>query len=157
MHDMKTLKRSANAMIKLEEIETLIPTPAQSPAKRLRLNSYESPNSNQSSIASDDSFVVEVRKKPAKRRGRPPKTEPTVLSPTMSKNMSEEDWKYMVMRTKNNEASRRSRQNRRGQETEIFKEARELEENYEKLIKQENDLKKECNRWRRAVMRLAQL
>lgn len=157
MLDTKTLKRSADNLIKLEDIESLILTPAPSPAKRSRSDSYESPGSNCSN-SSDDSFTPTVTKKSTgKRRGRPPKTETEVLSPSKFPPMKDSDWKYVVMRHKNNEASRRSRLQRKGKETKIFTEAQLLEQDYDRLIKEEHELKKECAKWRRALMRLAVL
>lgn len=151
MLDTKTLKH------KLEDIQSLILTPAPSPAKRSRANSYESPGSNCSN-SSDESFTpTNAKKTSGKRRGRPPKTDADLPSPSAFKDMDEADVKYVMMRYKNNEASRRSRLNRKGKESKIFVEARLLEADYDRLVKKEQELENECAKWRRALMRLAVL
>lgn len=155
MLDTKSLKRAAE--IKIEDLQSFILTPASSPAKRSRADSYESPGSNCSN-SSDESFEpTVVQKSTGKRRGRPPKTEPEVFSPSQLKLMSAEDVKYALMRHKNNEASRRSRLNRKGKETKIFTEAEILQHEHERLVKEDIELQRECEKWRRAVMRLAVL
>lgn len=142
-------KRPAHITIKLEDLESMIPTPAATPAKRSR----------QCSVYSEDSCSTTSTNSPAtpKRRGRPPKTGPTVLSPTQLKSLSELDRKYAEMRNKNNEASRRSRQNRRGKETEIFTEAQRLQHKNDELTASFTSIDRERDIWRRAVLRMAQL
>lgn len=150
-----------NCENKFKDIFTMIPTPAPTPIKRSRQSSYDSPNSVQSMTstnASDDSFAsTSTNVTPVKRRGRPPKTGPTVLSPSQFKHLSEVDRKYIEMRNKNNEASRLSRLNRKGKETEIMKAARILEETHSRLEKQEKEVDKEIEKWRKFLLRLAEL
>lgn len=153
MIEVQSLKRSAVVL----DLDSLL-TPDTSPSKRSRQNSYESPNSVQSMSSWDDdtsSMTSSQPPKPAKRRGRPPKTEPTPLSPSQFQHLSETDYKYMEMRVRNNEASRRSRLNRKDKETQIMMEATKLESNHRNLVKEEEYLTNECAKWRRAVMRLA--
>lgn len=59
------------------------------------------------------------------------------------------------MRNKNNEASRRSRINRKDREHQIEAEARELESEYSTLAEEEKILLKQVAKWRQAVMKLA--
>ncbi|KAG4068311.1 hypothetical protein HA402_007831 [Bradysia odoriphaga] len=135
------------------DLESIINEQCPTPTKRRRVNSYDNPGSVQSvtsTIVSDDSS------RPApKRRGRPPKTTSTIPSPSLYKDLSESDWKYLEMRNKNNEASRRSRINRKDRESKIEAEARELETEYNTLAKEEKTLLKQVAKWRQAVMKLA--
>lgn len=64
--------------------------------------------------------------------------------------------KYMAMRNKNNEASRRSRINRKDREHQIESEARQLENEHKLLAEEEKVLIKQVAKWRQAVMKLAQ-
>lgn len=75
----------------------------------------------------------------------------------MYKNLSESDWKYLEMRNKNNEASRRSRINRKDREHQIESEAQKLESEYKILAEEEKKLLRQVARWRNAVMKLAQI
>lgn len=137
-------------------MEAIINEQCPIPTKRRRINSYENPGSVQSvtsTIVSDDSSTVPA----PKRRGRPPKTECTLPSPSLYKHLSESDWKYMEMRNKNNEASRRSRINRKDREHQIESEARELENEFRILSEEEKSLLKQVAKWRSAVMKLAQI
>lgn len=140
-------KRPASVMIKLEDLEAMIPTPSDTPMKRSR----------QCSVFSEDSYSTCDSPSTPKRRGRPPKTEATVLSPSVYKNLSDLDRKYLEMRNKNNEASRRSRQNRRGKETKVMTEAMKLEAKNTQLTVQFANLEREQKIWRRAVLRMARL
>lgn len=89
------------------------------------------PGSVQSSVSSDYDSLP-------KRRGRPPKP---VISYAQSssgddKNLNEDE-KYRELRDKNNEASRRSRQNRKQRETKLESEANELIRKNKKLAAEE--------------------
>lgn len=135
--------------------------------KRRRLNSYDNPSSVQSAtstIGSDDmsmpassraSTPASASSSAPKRRGRPPKTTPTPLSPGQLKHMNESDLRYFQMRNKNNEASRRSRVNRKDREQQIEDEAQELESRYAELQNKERTLERDCKKWKDAVMKLA--
>lgn len=63
----------------------------------------------------------------------------------------------MEMRNKNNEASRRSRINRKDREHQIEFEARQLDDEYRILAEEEKALLKQVAKWRNAVMKLAQI
>lgn len=135
--------------------------------KRRRQNSYDNPSSVQSAtstIESDDmsmpatsraSTPASASSSAPKRRGRPPKTTPTPLSPSQLRHMNESDLRYFQMRNKNNEASRRSRVNRKDREQQIEDEAQDLESRYAELQNKERTLERDCKRWKNAVMKLA--
>lgn len=152
MFENNPLKRRACVI----DLDSLL-TPASSPIKRSRQNSYESPNSVQSMSSYDDDVSVtsSMPPRPAKRRGRPPKTESIPLSPSLYPHLNDSDYKYLEMRIRNNEASRRSRMHRKDKEEQIMYEAEKLEANHRELVKVEEKLTQECAQWRRAVMRLA--
>ncbi|XP_050088688.1 uncharacterized protein LOC126572973 [Anopheles aquasalis] len=96
--------------------------------------------------------------KPPKRRGRPPKTPGgTVRDRSAYQHLSEADWRYREQRDKNNEASRKSRINRKDRELKLEAEADELSEKHRKLSFDEKRLQRECQKWRKAVMKLALL
>lgn len=137
------------------DLEGIIKEHSPVPIKRRRIDSYDNPGSVQSitsTTVSEDSSAA-----PTKRRGRPPKTSCTLPSPSMYKHLPESDWKYMEMRNKNNEASRRSRINRKDREHQIETEAKQLENEYILLEKEERILIKQVAKWRSAVMKLAQI
>lgn len=128
-------------------------TRASSPSTSIS-SEYINPSSVQSAT-SDDSFTPNSR--PAKRRGRPPKPVPTLLDENELANLSPEDKRYRELRNKNNEASRRSRLNRKDREGQLEDEARLLEEQFDRLEHEEQKLITKCARWRDAVMKLALL
>lgn len=140
-------KRPAIQPLRMEDLETMLPTPSATPLKRSRQNS----------VFSEDSYSTISGTHSPKRRGRPPKTESTVLSPSQLKNFNEVERKYMEMRNKNNEASRRSRQNRRGKETQVMTEAMKMEMKNMELVTSLGEVIRERDVWRRAVLRMAQL
>lgn len=90
-----------------------------------------------------------------KRRGRPPKSHSTPISPTQLLNMSAEDARYFQMRDKNNEASRRSRLNRKGREQQNTDVADKLEALNRQLVAREQRLETLCRVWKQRVMQLA--
>ncbi|XP_035789140.1 uncharacterized protein LOC118465235 [Anopheles albimanus] len=96
--------------------------------------------------------------KPPKRRGRPPKTPGgTLRDRSAYQHLSEADWRYREQRDKNNEASRKSRINRKDRELKLEAEADELSDKHRKLSFDEKRLQRECQKWRKAVMKLALL
>lgn len=123
-------------------------TRASSPSTSV-FSDYINPSSV-ASTSSDDSFVA-----PKKRRGRPAKPVSALLDPNEIAALSNEEQKYRELRNKNNEASRRSRLNRKVHETQLDREANELMEDYRRLEVQEQKLVKRCERWRQAVFQLA--
>lgn len=160
--EMIDVKNSVN--IKLEDIiERACPTPIPTP-KRSRENSFEQIGetsmssfgrlsrkrriSSRASIASD----IEQTKRP---RGRPPKTEPTVISPTVRKELDPEKLKYLESRLKNNEASRRSRLNRKGKEGKIFDELKYQEDRHQRLTLIDANLDRQVDNWKKKVLKLA--
>lgn len=76
---------------------------------------YSPPSSDSFDSSSCSSTTITPPSAP-KRRGRPPKTETRPISPTELQNMDASDARYVLMRNKNNEASRRSRINRKDRE-----------------------------------------
>lgn len=148
MPDVAQITNRKRSAIQIEDIEAMIPTPSATPMKRSRQNSAQSNDS----FSTTSSTIFSP-----KRRGRPPKTEATPISPSVYKHLNENDRKYLEMRNKNNEASRRSRQNRRGKETHVMTEAMKLEQRNKELTSTFEKLDKLRHIWRRAVIRLAKI
>lgn len=92
---------------------------------------------------------------PARARGRPPKPVLFELSEAEYKHLTKDDWKYIEKRSKNNEASRRSRLRRKVKETQLDRSARLLEEKYWGLMEQDIRLQYEIECWRKAIQKLA--
>uniref|UniRef100_A0A182W4L1 BZIP domain-containing protein n=1 Tax=Anopheles minimus TaxID=112268 RepID=A0A182W4L1_9DIPT len=113
--------------------------------------------SSASSVCGDSSSDVSSSAKAPKRRGRPPKVAGTVRDRSQYQHLSEADWRYREQRDKNNEASRKSRINRKDRELKLEEEADRLSAQHQKLSYEERRLKQDCQRWRKAVMRLALL
>ncbi|EAT38450.1 AAEL009645-PA [Aedes aegypti] len=135
-------------MITLDNLEEL--TGPLTPKK------FRSATSSTASSVCGDS-VSEVSSSNKKRRGRPPKQSSLVSDRTEYQHLSEEDQRYREQRDKNNEASRKSRINRRDRELKLEHEANALNQQYQELENEERTLIRDCARWRRAVMRLALL
>ncbi|XP_053663740.1 mucin-5AC-like [Anopheles marshallii] len=113
--------------------------------------------SSASSVCGDSSSDVSSSNKTPKRRGRPPKVASTVRDRSQYQHLSDADWRYREQRDKNNEASRKSRINRKDRELKLEMEADQLSAQHQKLSYEERRLQQECQRWRRAVMKLALL
>ncbi|XP_052900550.1 mucin-5AC-like [Anopheles moucheti] len=113
--------------------------------------------SSASSVCGDSSSDVSSSTKAPKRRGRPPKVASTVRDRSQYQHLSEADWRYREQRDKNNEASRKSRINRKDRELKLEMEADQLSAEHQKLSYEDRRLQQECQRWRRAVMKLALL
>lgn len=142
MIDIRLKRRS-------EDLDDLIGTTPVIPAKRSRRPSYENPTSVQSFAStnvSDDSFGS------VKKRGRPRKLVSSAPSPS---DYSPEDYRYVEMRHKNNEASRRSRLSRKDKEIKLYHESTDLERKHAELKTIEAKLQRDCDKWKRAVLRLA--
>lgn len=138
-------------------IESLDELTASTNAKRSR-GSYTTHSSTTSSVCGDNASEASAStSKPAKRRGRPPKPVSSVRDRSEYEHLSEADMRYREQRDKNNEASRKSRINRKDRESKLEEEAAELIQKYEVLEEKEHELIQECARWRKAVMRLALL
>ncbi|XP_053692299.1 uncharacterized protein LOC128740725 [Sabethes cyaneus] len=110
-----------------------------------------------SSVCGDNASEASSSVRPVKRRGRPPKTSSSIRDRSEYQHLSEADMRYREQRDKNNEASRKSRINRKDREHKLEDEAQQLNRQHELLVKEEQQLIKECDRWRKAVMRLALL
>lgn len=137
--------------ITIENIDEL--TSTTNASKRFR-----SATSSATSSVCDGDNGSEASARPAKRRGRPPKPVTSGLRDRSEyDHLSEADMRYREQRDKNNEASRKSRINRKDRESKLEREATELIQKYEVLEGKERELIRDCARWRRAVMRLALL
>uniref|UniRef100_A0A182N080 BZIP domain-containing protein n=1 Tax=Anopheles dirus TaxID=7168 RepID=A0A182N080_9DIPT len=123
--------------------------PASSRGRRL--------SSASSACGDSSSDVSSSTAKAPKRRGRPPKVAGTVRDRAQYQHLSDADWRYREQRDKNNEASRKSRINRKDREQRIEQEADQLNAQHQKLAYEERHLRTECRRWRKAVMKLALL
>lgn len=156
-------QKAIKSTIKLEEIEYVIPTPAPTPTTtpvmRSRLNSCETSDSSTSvrhsprkrrttSKLSDDDI-------PKRPRGRPPKTEPERLTLSERRNLSSSDLRNKELRIKNNEASRRSRANRKGKECKVVEQLRIQEQRYDDLCRENEQLERQVALWKKRVFRLA--
>lgn len=138
-------------------IESLDELTASTNAKRPR-GSATTTSSTTSSVCGDNASEASAStSKPAKRRGRPPKPVSSIRDRSEYEHLSEADMRYREQRDKNNEASRKSRINRKDRESKLEQEAAELIQKYEVLEGKERELIQECARWRKAVMRLALL
>lgn len=136
-------------------IESLDELTSSTNSKRFRGSTT---SSTTSSVCGDNASEASAStSKPAKRRGRPPKPVASVRDRSEYEHLSEADMRYREQRDKNNEASRKSRINRKDRESKLEQEASELIQKYEVLEGKERELIQECARWRKAVMRLALL
>lgn len=113
--------------------------------------------STTSSLCGDNASETTSTPRAQKRRGRPPKQESSIRDRSEYQHLNDDDFRYREQRDKNNEASRRSRLNRRDREVRLEQEGDELKRHYEELKGEEQTLIQDCARWRRAVMRLALL
>lgn len=160
-----TIKRKSSISIEELAAEVMRPKTPKLHAYNTRTRSsspctsissdYINPSSVQSNTSDDSSFTSSSRQ--TKRRGRPPKPVSSLLDPREIANLSPEDLRYRELRNKNNEASRRSRLNRKDRESQIEEEANLLEEQFAQLEAEKDKLTKNCARWRDAVMQLALL
>ncbi|KAJ8724529.1 hypothetical protein PYW08_016003 [Mythimna loreyi] len=83
-------------------------------------------------------MILALEGQPKARRGRPPKRRESTVSSVCSvddnsSNISTQEFKYRELRDKNNEASKRSRMNRKLKELQMEQLAEELEEKNKKL------------------------
>lgn len=136
-------------------IESLDELTSSTNSKRVRSSAT---SSTASSVCGDNASEASAATgKPAKRRGRPPKPVSSVRDRSEYEHLNEADMRYREQRDKNNEASRKSRINRKDRESKLEEESAELIQKYEVLEGKERELIRECARWRKAVMRLALL
>lgn len=137
--------------ITIEDLDEL--TESTNPKRARHSNASSTTSSLYGDIASETSSTTS----PPKRRGRPPKPVGSIRDRSEYQHLSEADMRYREQRDKNNEASRKSRINRKDRETRLEDEAKELKHHYSQLETEERQLISECARWRKAVMRLALL
>lgn len=123
-------------------------TRASSPST---ISEYINPSSVTSNASSDDSYRT------PKRRGRPAKPVASLLDLNEFAHLSPEDLRYRELRNKNNEASRRSRQNRRSKEQQLEDEANELTQRYKYMEIEVKKLEKLCLKYREKVKEMALL
>ena len=71
--------------------------------------------------------------------------------------MTETEWNYRFQRDRNNEASKKSRMNRREKEFKLEEERRALEMRNEDLVNEERELIKKLEKWKQAVLKIAQM
>lgn len=118
---------------------------------------YAATCSTTSSVCGDNASETSSTPRAQKRRGRPPKQASSIRDRSEYQHLNDDDLRYREQRDKNNEASRRSRLNRRDREVRLEQEADGLKRDYEELKREEQILIQDCARWRKAVMRLALL
>lgn len=94
---------------------------------------------------------------PSRKRGRPAKPVDWTPDPSEYENLSQKDKRYVTLRLRNNEASRRSRLNRKIKQEEFENEAAELEKRNVWLTVMENSLRREVERWKKGVIELVML
>lgn len=150
-------KRSSNKS--LDDFLKSISTPV---SKRSRPNSvasfdYDAPGSVQSTMSNSDCDSLSGKSTAiTRRRGRPPKahSDPKLEAQKYS-HLPETDRRYIEMRNKNNEASRRSRINRKSKEIKASTILQQLESRNAALLEDEVTLTNEKRRWKRLLMRVA--
>lgn len=154
-HD-ESIRPKRKSTIAIDQLADYISAPkrrystrASSPATST-LSDYINPSSVQSNASSDDSYRP-------RRRGRPAKPVASLLDLNEFAHLSPEDLRYRELRNKNNEASRRSRMNRRSKEQQLEDEANELTQQYSFLEMEATKLERQCKRWRETVKHLALL
>lgn len=153
-----SIRPKRKSSVTIEALSELIQTPKRRYSTRTRASSpctsiseYINPSSVQSTTSSDDSFRT------AKRRGRPAKPVASLLDLNEFAHLSPEDLRYRELRNKNNEASRRSRMQKRSREQMLEDEAHKLESDYKFLEMEQRKLEKQCRKWRETVKQLAML
>lgn len=129
------------------------PPPRRAVKRRERSESLDySPPSSVQSLDSSSCCSSTITARPTpKRRGRPPKSATRPLSPTELEQMDPSDARYMQMRNKNNEASRRSRINRKERELELESESSQLMEEHSRLSELEQRLAQKVKRFEVAL------
>lgn len=158
----QTSKQNIEERVSIANIEEILPTPVASPQNKQHDDEIETAVINIPAVRASkrractrDIDFPEVQ--PKRSRGRPPKTEPTLISPSEYKRLSAADRKYYEMRIKNNEASRRSRLNRKGKEEALFDELYHLEERNQELQLQDAKMDISIEKWRKRLIKLAQV
>uniref|UniRef100_A0A336M5Z8 CSON011385 protein n=1 Tax=Culicoides sonorensis TaxID=179676 RepID=A0A336M5Z8_CULSO len=128
-----SIRPKRKSSVTIETLTELIQTPKRRYSSRTRastpstISEYLNPSSVQSTASSDDSYRT------PKRRGRPAKPVASLLDLNEFAHLSPEDLRYRELRNKNNEASRRSRMQKRSREQMLEDEAQKLESDYKFL------------------------
>lgn len=149
----------------LSRIEYILPTPVASPVQHAQIDdetlatpvNSPVPRASKRRAASVLSNIYSDESPPKRTRGRPPKTEPVQISAAELRKMSASDRRYHLMRIKNNEASRRSRQSRKSKEEQLFDELTRLQGEHDRLKQKDDDLEVELKCWRKRLMKLAKI
>lgn len=160
--------KTVEGAVSIANIEQILPTPVASPRnKPVDIDDEIKPHlSPVYSVASTPERRLSKRRaatrivqftdeiSPKRSRGRPPKTGLTPISPTELKRMNPTDRKYHLMRVKNNEASRRSRLNRKDKEDGLFRELALLERINCGLQEKNQYLDSELGKWQKKLLKL---
>ncbi|XP_031620716.1 uncharacterized protein LOC116339151 isoform X2 [Contarinia nasturtii] len=149
--------------------EQILPTPVASPQSNAQSNSDydESDDTNDTTwrntqvkrksrrcrTTSNSTDVSEYQ--PKRPRGRPPKTGPSTIPPAQLKRLNSTERMRLEQRIKNNEASRKSRLNRKGKENTLFLELDLLMTINEQLKKNDQRLDVEIGKWKNRLLKLA--
>lgn len=181
MIEANTIKQEVEDYIAISNIEQILPTPVASPNNKVVQQAAHDDDDAIDDFASPVPSTVDAdarTKRSLKRRaatskkvldfsyddyqakrprGRPPKTEPTKLSPAELKRLSPSDRRYYEMRLKNNEASRRSRLNRKGKEGALFDELAHLEAINQALTEQDIKLDRQIKSWEKKFIKLVKI
>lgn len=154
----EAMSQTLNTNIKKEQIEYMLPTPAATPEKRSRASSSDFSDASiirTSARKRQPSSRLVNNDQPKRSRGRPPITEPLKLSISDLRMLSKAELRNKELRMKNNEASRRSRLNRKGKEMSITDQLRAQETRYAALKREEKRIDQEWELWKKRVFKLA--
>lgn len=144
--------------IKSEQIEYMLPTPATTPEKRSRASSSDLSDTTtirSSTRKRQPSSRLMNNDQPKRSRGRPPITEPLQLSIADLRMLSTSEIRNKELRMKNNEASRRSRLNRKGKELSITDQLHVQESRFADLKREDKHLDQQLTLWKKRVFKLA--
>lgn len=153
--------------VSIPNIEQILPTPVASPKSKPEIDDeIQSPpppttltpekrTSKRRAATKIVDFSEEIS--PKRPRGRPPKAGPTQISPNELKRLNPTDRKYLLMRVKNNEASRRSRLNRKNNECGLFQQLDELERKNRELRTEDKHLDHQLEVWKKKLIKLYSL
>lgn len=169
MVETNTTPRNVEKSVSIQSIEQILPTPAASPCKPAQNDDDEDEINVKIEPEPASTYTPEKRTsrrrvaatsidysaaiQPKRPRGRPPKTEPTHISPAEFRRLTN----YDQMRMKNNEASRRSRLSRKSKEDALVDELTALEQHHEHLKLMDIQLDSEQAKWRKKLIKLCQI
>lgn len=120
-----------------------------------RRDSYESP----SSVSSCTTSYTEdySPSQPKRKRGRPPKTDSGPPSPSQYQHLPETEQRYQILREKNNEASRKSRLNRKEKEDKISVELIRLQKINDEYLIEMAEVQRDTKIWHARLMKLCKI